>query len=186
VAANRRYQQGTDALDQAASEWFGINRTDLRCMDVVLQRGRLSAGELATAAGLSPGAVTAALDRLERAGYAVRVRDTADRRRVLVEPTESAIDGAEQVYGPLREAGSSVIERFSRPQLAAIADFLERAADMQLSRATQLREQLEREGPMSGQANTGSASEAIASISSEARSNSSSESTGVPSKGRSR
>jgi DNA-binding MarR family transcriptional regulator len=152
TAANRRYQQGTDALDQAASEWFGINRTDLRCMDVVLQRGRLSAGELASAAGLSPGAVTAALDRLERAGYAVRVRDTEDRRRVFVEPTQRAIEGARQVYGPLREAGTSVIERFSDRQLAAIADFLERGADLQLVRASELREQLEREGPMSAQA----------------------------------
>jgi DNA-binding MarR family transcriptional regulator len=149
TAANRRYQQGTDALDQAASELFGVNRTDLRCMDIVLQRGRLSAGELATAAGLSPGAVTAALDRLETAGYAVRARDTDDRRRVLVEPTRSAIEGAEAVYGPLRELGTSVMARFSERQLAAITDFLEAAADVQLRRATQLREQLERDGPMS-------------------------------------
>ena len=50
TAANRRYQQGTDALDHAASELLGINRTDARCIDVVLQAGRLTAGELAFAA----------------------------------------------------------------------------------------------------------------------------------------
>src|SRR3954471_7460715 len=95
TAANRRYQQGTDALDQAASELLGINRTDARCIDIVLLRGRLTAGELASAAGLSPGAVTTALDRLERAGFARRARDPDDRRRVLVEPTDQMAELAE-------------------------------------------------------------------------------------------
>jgi DNA-binding MarR family transcriptional regulator len=145
TAANRRYQQGTDALDQAASELFGINRTDARCIDIVLQRGRLSAGELAVAAGLSPGAVTTALDRLERAGYARRVRDPDDRRRVLVAPTERVAELAETVYGPLRVSGAALMERFSDRQLKAITEFLEGGAEIQLARANEVRQQLERE-----------------------------------------
>src|SRR3954452_16148019 len=101
TAANRRYQQGTDALDQAASELLGINRTDARCIDIVLLRGRLTAGDLAVAAGLSPGAATTAIDRLERVGYVRRARDSGDRRRVIVEPTERIGELAEEVYGPL-------------------------------------------------------------------------------------
>jgi DNA-binding MarR family transcriptional regulator len=148
TAANRRYQQGTDALDQAASELLGINRTDARCIDIVLQRGGLSAGELAVAAGLSPGAVTTALDRLERAGYARRVRDSEDRRRVLVEPTERIGELAEQVYGPLRDKGAGLIAGFSDRQIKAITEFLEGAAKLQLDRANEVREQLERDGPL--------------------------------------
>jgi DNA-binding MarR family transcriptional regulator len=148
TAANRRYQQGTDALDQAASELLGINRTDARCIDIVLQRGRLSAGELAEASGLSPGAVTTALDRLERAGYARRVRDSEDRRRVLVEPTDLIAERAEAVYGPLRTRGAAIMERFSDRELDAITAFLGEAADLQLNRANEVREQLEREGPL--------------------------------------
>jgi DNA-binding MarR family transcriptional regulator len=149
ITANRRYQQGTDALDQAASEWFGVNRTDLRCMDIVLQRGPISAGELAVAAGLSPGAVTTALDRLERAGYARRVRDAGDRRRVLVEPTKVAVDAAGAAYGPLRQLGESIMAQLSDGELETITGFLERGAEIQLLRARELREQLEREGPLS-------------------------------------
>jgi DNA-binding MarR family transcriptional regulator len=148
IAANRRYQQGTDALDQAASELLGVNRTDLRCMDILLQRRGLSAGQLAVSAGLSPGAVTAALDRLERAGYARRTRDPDDRRRVLVEPTDTAVEVAQATWGPLRELGEAIIERFTEPQLVAIAEFLEGGADVQLRRATELRAQLERDGPL--------------------------------------
>jgi DNA-binding MarR family transcriptional regulator len=143
TAANRLYQQGTDALDQAASELLGINRTDARCIDVVLQRGRVTAGELAVATGLSPGAVTTAIDRLERARYARRVSDPADRRRVIVEPTDRIAQLAEEIYGPLRELGGSLMQRFSAKQLKAITEFLEGAAEIQLERALQVREQLE-------------------------------------------
>jgi hypothetical protein len=55
IEANRRYQRATDTIDQVACELLGINRTDARCLDVLDQRGRLSAGELAVEAGLSPG-----------------------------------------------------------------------------------------------------------------------------------
>jgi DNA-binding MarR family transcriptional regulator len=143
TAANRRYQQGTDALDQAAADLMGINRTDARCIDVVLQRGRITAGDLAHAAGLSPGAATTAIDRLERAGYARRVRDPDDRRRVIVEPTKQRAQLAEDVYGPLRDAGMTLMQRFSERQLKTITDFLELAADLQLDRANEVRAQLE-------------------------------------------
>ena len=149
TAANRRYQQGTDALDQAASELLGINRTDARCIDIVLQAGRLTAGELAIAAGLSPGAATTAIDRLERAGFARRVRDPEDRRRVIVEPTDRVAELAEEVYGPLRDGGADLMARFSETQLTAITKFLEGAADLQLNRANEVRDQLERDGPLS-------------------------------------
>jgi DNA-binding MarR family transcriptional regulator len=149
TAANRRYQQGTDALDQAASELLGINRTDARCIDVVLQRGRVTAGELALAAGLSPGAATTAIDRLERAGYARRARDPEDRRRVIVEPTERIAELAEEVYGPLRDGGAVLMKGFSERQLTAITKFFEGAADLQLNRANEVRERLESEGPLS-------------------------------------
>ena len=149
TAANRRYQQGTDALDQAASELLGINRTDARCVDIVLLRGRVTAGELAVAAGLSPGAATTAIDRLERAGDVRRAGDPDDRRRVFVEPTERIVELAEEVYGPLRDGGAVLMQGFSERQLTAITKFFEGAADLQLNRANAVREQLERDGPLS-------------------------------------
>jgi DNA-binding MarR family transcriptional regulator len=143
TTANRRYQSGTDALDQAAAELLGINRTDARCIDVILRGGRISAGELAVAAGLSPGAATTAIDRLERAGYARRSGDPDDRRRVIVEPTERVTRLAEEIYGPLADGGRAIVTRFSERQLEAIIEFLGLAAELQLERANEVRAKLE-------------------------------------------
>lgn len=86
----RAGQRATDAVDEAVTELFGVNRTDARCMDILEHHGRMTAGQLASLSGLSTGAVTAVVDRLERAGYARRVPDPSDRRRVLLELTERA------------------------------------------------------------------------------------------------
>ena len=78
------------AFDDATAERLGINRTDLDCTDIIERHGGITAGELAAEAGLTTGAVTAVIDRLERAGYARRVRDDEDRRRIKVEVPRSS------------------------------------------------------------------------------------------------
>ncbi|MGH3128797.1 MAG: MarR family transcriptional regulator [Gaiellaceae bacterium] len=64
-----------------------MNRTDLRCLNIIENNGAMTAGRLAELSGLTTAAVTSVLDRLERAGYARRVRDQPDRRQVMVEVT---------------------------------------------------------------------------------------------------
>ena len=76
-----------DRLDEAVAAQHGLNRTDLRCIGILYRRGRVTAGELAEESGLTPGAITTVLDRMERNGYANRVADPSDRRRVLVTST---------------------------------------------------------------------------------------------------
>src|SRR5687768_10016119 len=91
VAAEiRLLQQSFDTFDEAAAARLRLNRTDLRALDTVLGRQSLTAGELATALNMSPAATTTVIDRLERAGFVIRTRDAGNRRRVLVEPTDTA------------------------------------------------------------------------------------------------
>ena len=106
------------ALDAGAAERLGISVTDLHCLNIVEQGGGVTAGRLATESGLTTGAVTSVVDRLERAGYARRVRDQTDRRKVNVEVTPRFYERAEEVWGPIaadweRELGA----RFSAAQL---------------------------------------------------------------------
>ena len=84
AAAQRRHQRHRRP---GRRRLLGLNRTDTRCLDIIERLDGVSAGRLASEAGLSTGAVTTVLDRLERAGYARRVPDPGDRRRVLVELT---------------------------------------------------------------------------------------------------
>jgi DNA-binding MarR family transcriptional regulator len=96
----RAGQVAVDQMDDAACRALGINRTDGRCMDVIDREGPVAAGRLAEASGLTTAAVTAVIDRLERAGYARRVGDPKDRRRVLVELTPLARERAGAIWGP--------------------------------------------------------------------------------------
>jgi DNA-binding MarR family transcriptional regulator len=103
VAQVRANQVLTDMLDERAAEYLGINRTDARALDVIDQKGQITAGELARELRISTGAVTTLVDRLERAGYARRTRDSDDRRRVLVEITPIVQENAEKIYGTWRD-----------------------------------------------------------------------------------
>jgi DNA-binding MarR family transcriptional regulator len=120
----RRYQNAQDAFDDAAAERLGINRTDQRCLDIVDLHGQITAGQLAKESGLSTGAVTTLLDRLERAGYVRRVRDTVDRRRVLVELTDEARKRAWEIWGPIAEEANEGWGTYSDEQLVFLRDFL--------------------------------------------------------------
>ena len=98
----RRNQVLTQMLDEAAAQYLGINTTDGRAIDVIDQAGRITAGDLARELRLSTGAVTTIVDRLEKAGYARRVSDPDDRRRVLIETTPKV---ARLSVGHLRPGG---------------------------------------------------------------------------------
>ncbi len=123
----RLLQQSFDVFDEVVAAHLGVNRTDLRCLDVVLGRGPLPAGELSAALKLSPAATTAVIDRLERAGFVARGQDPANRRRVLVTATAAAEEMAERIFEPVGRAGARALDRYDADQLALILDFLRTA-----------------------------------------------------------
>jgi DNA-binding MarR family transcriptional regulator len=133
------FQNAVDLVDEAASARLGINRTDLRCLGLLFARGPLSAGQLAQANSLSPGATTTALDRLERAGYARRLRDPADRRGILVELTPEARRRIDEIYGPIGQEGIARLARYSAAELVLLRDFLREGHAMQVAQAARIR-----------------------------------------------
>jgi DNA-binding MarR family transcriptional regulator len=121
---------------------MGLNRTDARCLDIIEWIGQVTAGRLASESGLSTGAVTTVLDRLERAGLARRVADPADRRRVLAEITPEAQRLAEEIYAPLASAAATELERYSEAELALLRDFLRRGRALQEDHIERVRARL--------------------------------------------
>lgn len=148
----RANQRATDVVDDLVCQLLGINRTDARCLDILDERGRMSAGDLAEASRLTTGAVTAVIDRLERAGYARRVADPSDRRRVLVEPTEKAYEASmELMVAPLGELSRPLATRYTVEQLRMFIDFTRRGREIQERHAEWLRARLqERRGSGAG------------------------------------
>src|SRR5215207_1042222 len=113
-----------DIADQVVADYLGLNRTDARCLDIIERLDGVSAGRLASEAGLSTGAVTTVLDRLERAGYARRVADAADRRRVLVELTPGARKLLRDLFAPLAEATMRQLEGYTTDEVGLVRDFM--------------------------------------------------------------
>jgi DNA-binding MarR family transcriptional regulator len=113
------------AFDNLAAERLGVNRTDLHCLNIIQNAGGLTAGELAAEAGLTSGAVTGVIDRLERVGFARRVADPDDRRRVKVVVTPKFYARADRIWGPLAaDWESSLSSRFTAEALERVIEFL--------------------------------------------------------------
>lgn len=140
IAAYRSNTSQEGAFDALAAERLGISLTDLRCLDLVQGNDGMTAGELATASGLTTGAVTAVIDRLERAGLARRVRDDSDRRKVNVEVTNRHYEESGKIWGPLMEDWqASLGTRFTAADLAVIIEFLNAATELGSRHADRIR-----------------------------------------------
>ena len=125
VAAFRASGNQDSAFENLAADRLGVNRTDLHCLNAIENAAGLTAGELAAAVGLTSGAVTGVVDRLERVGFARRVPDPADRRRVKVEVTPEFYARAGRIWGPLAaEWEESLSSRFTAAELTRITEFL--------------------------------------------------------------
>jgi DNA-binding MarR family transcriptional regulator len=139
----RAGQNATDMVDQAAADLLGVNRTDARCIDILDRLGRITAGRLAEESGLTTGAVTAMIDRLERAGHVRRVRDENDRRRVMVEVTPRTRRAAARLYEPLNTRWAEASKDFSDEQLRFLLDFARLGRQINLELAGVLQAKLE-------------------------------------------
>lgn len=113
-----------DAFDNLAAKRLGVNETDLHCLNIIENGGGVTAGELAVQAGLTTGAVTGIVDRLERAGYARRVPDPDDRRRVKLEVTPRFYRRAAGIWGPMAADWERTLSRLSAAELERIIAFL--------------------------------------------------------------
>jgi DNA-binding MarR family transcriptional regulator len=116
-----------DRVDQLAAERFGVNRTDLRVLELIGTGGAQAPTALADTLGYTTGGITTVLDRLERAGYVRRRPDPRDRRRLIIEGTPLLTEREGQIFGELMGSTRALIASYSDAELTAIRDFLERA-----------------------------------------------------------
>ena len=130
----RRLSIELDAVGQRFADLHGLGRTDVRALVAIMDAARagepLTAGGLGTAVSLSSASVTALVDRLERAGHVRRVRDPADRRRVALEMSESAMAAGAQFFGGLQRDLMAAMAGYTDEELAVVRRFLEQMTDV--------------------------------------------------------
>lgn len=126
------WQEDVQRFDAAAARRLGVNTTDLRCAYLLMQRS-MTAKELAEATGLTPGAVTTVLDRIESARLARRRRDPVDRRRLVVELTAEARRRVDEIWGPLVADGTTMMSRYTSEELELVRDFVKKVRAIQLT-----------------------------------------------------
>ncbi len=128
-------------LHQKISEKLGLNATDHKCLDFLHNAGPVTAGRLAELTGLTTGAVTNVIDRLEQAGYVVRDKDPNDRRRVLVKPLEGATEQISPLFNSILQKTLHLLSQYSEQEIRVILDFMKRCNDMTLAEMSKMDQQ---------------------------------------------
>lgn len=124
---------------EAIAQRLGVNVTDLKCLNVLAELGPSTAGELAERTGLTTGAVTRMIDRLERAGYIHRHHDTADRRRVIIQPVQRRLAEVGKLYEGMAAAWAHVLFGYSVDRLEFLLELMERMRAVAQTEAAGLR-----------------------------------------------
>jgi len=115
----------TILFHQAMADLAGISVTDIKCLDYIDRGGDVTAGDLARLTGLTTGAITAAIDRLEKGGYAIRERSEADRRKVYIRLANSPkMTRLHPIYDTLGQATAALSEKYSVRELETIQDYM--------------------------------------------------------------
>ncbi len=109
---------------QTIADHFGLSATENKCLDVLFRKGAMTAGQLAEFTGLTTGAITKIVDRLEKAGFAVRRRSQTDRRSVIIEPIAERAQEIGQIFASLSRAMAAVAVHYSEAERAVIHDYL--------------------------------------------------------------
>jgi len=136
----RRVNVQGSFFGQTVAIRFGLSESDIETLETLIDVGASTAGRLSELTGLTSGAVTRVIDRLEQAGYVRRVPDPADRRRVIVEVVPEKVAAVESTLGRIGQASAEEIGRYTDAQLALINDFLTRMEQITREEATTLRE----------------------------------------------
>jgi DNA-binding MarR family transcriptional regulator len=135
----REFQRAVDQGDDEIARLLNLNRTDLRCLDLLLQRGPSAPSRLSVALGLTTGSVTAMLDRMEKAGYITRTPDPSDRRKIIVQATPEIAAQAMEAMAPLMEDSAKSIAHYTVDDLKLLVDFFTKAIQTQDRHVERLR-----------------------------------------------
>ncbi|MFD0692117.1 MarR family winged helix-turn-helix transcriptional regulator [Actinomadura fibrosa] len=114
----------TVLLHHATASKAGMNVTDAQCVNALVLDGPQTPGRLAQLMGITTGgAITAVIDRLEKAGYVKRTRDPDDRRRVIVELVPEAVARFARYFEPIARGFHERLDGCTDEQVAFLLEW---------------------------------------------------------------
>ena len=131
VVALKRFQDSVDVFDATAAASLGVNATDLRCLTALRDRGAMKASEVADRLGLTRGATTTALDRLQARDFLARSAHAEDGRSVVVELTDEGRGRLDAIWGPMRRRGGEHLRSYSVSELQLLERFFNRSVELE-------------------------------------------------------
>lgn len=126
----RQYGISTVLFRHAVSDMLGVNVTDMECLALIFFKGLATPSEISHYTGLTSGATTAMLDRLEKARLIERRPNPDDRRSTLIILTNERNKELDTIFAPVREALNRMTESFSESELAIIADYVKKLVEI--------------------------------------------------------
>jgi DNA-binding MarR family transcriptional regulator len=130
VRGAREFNISTLLFRNLVAERLGVNVTDMECLGLLLFKDLATPSELARHTGLSSGATTAMLDRLERSGLIERRPNPKDRRGTLIVLRKSGVDRVGPWFASVRKAQDELLSDYSEKELEALSDFFVRSSNM--------------------------------------------------------
>jgi DNA-binding MarR family transcriptional regulator len=151
IEKRREMSTETIMFHQNVADVLGLHITDHKCLDLIRQYGAMPAGRLAELTGLTTGAVTGIIDRLEKVGYVRRTNDPKDRRRTIIEPVRNKKweRKIEAIFIPFHERMHKLLSSYSDSELAFLLDVLTKSIELTREESKKLRTSLQRQSSRS-------------------------------------
>jgi DNA-binding MarR family transcriptional regulator len=142
IEKRREMSTETIMFHQSVADVLGLHITDHKCLDLIRQYGAMPAGRLAELTGLTTGAVTGIIDRLEKAGYVRRTNDPKDRRRTIIEPinrNKKWERKIEAIFIPFHDRMHKLLSSYSDSELTFLLDVLTKSIELTREESKKLR-----------------------------------------------
>ena len=136
----RHFSTDTILFHEAVAEQLGLNSTDHKCLDIILENHPMTAGKLSELTGLTTGTITGVIDRLEKSGYVFREKDPEDRRRVIIQVNKEKAEKEIMMY--FQSFGQSIqamFDQYDNEQIKFLIGFVEKNRDILRSETKKLR-----------------------------------------------
>jgi DNA-binding MarR family transcriptional regulator len=129
----------TVMFHQLVAERIGLSVTDFKCFDIASRIGPVTAGQLSEYTGLTTGAITGVIDRLEKAGFVTRQQDPNDRRKVMIAAVADRMPDSGKLFQSLAQSMSALISSYSAENAEMLLEFMQRVVDVMRQETQKLR-----------------------------------------------